>query len=73
MALHSMEKFGNSQLEIFLDKTLNINNNLEEFQKRKLIEMLQRHSSAYAWEYTDMKGIDPKTCKHHIILKKMPN
>lgn len=37
MALHSLEKFGISQVEFFPDKALNINNNLEEFQKRKLI------------------------------------
>ena len=37
MDLHSMEKFGNSHVEIFPDKTLNINNKLEEFQKSKLL------------------------------------
>lgn len=50
-----MENFGNYLIEIFLGKTLNINNNLEESQKKELIKMLQEHSSAYAWEYTDMK------------------
>ena len=29
MALHYVEMFGNSQVEIFPNKTLNINNNLE--------------------------------------------
>jgi len=70
MALHSMEKFGNSQLETFLDITVNINNNLEEFKKRKLIQRIQKHSSAYAWEYTDMRGIDPKTYMHHIYIQE---
>ena len=65
-----MEKFGNSQVEIFLDKILNINNKLEEFQKMKLIQMIENHSSSYAWEYTDMKGIDPKTCMHHIYIQE---
>ena len=32
-----MEKFGNSAIEIFLDKSLNINNNLEELKKGNLI------------------------------------
>ena len=30
----SMEKFGNSSIEIFRGKTLNINENLEELQKK---------------------------------------
>ena len=65
-----MEKIGNSTIEIFQGKTLNINNNLEEFQNKELIKMLQEHPSAYAWEYTDMKGIDPNTCVHHIYVEK---
>ena len=69
MDLHSMEKFGNSLIEFFLGKKLNVNNNLEESQKKELINMLQEHSSAYAWEYINMKGIDPNTCMHHIYIE----
>jgi len=65
-----MKKFGNSLVEMFLGKTLNINDNLEGFQKSKLIKMLQKHSSASAWKYTDMKGIDLNTCMHHIYIKE---
>jgi hypothetical protein len=65
-----MEKFGNSSIEIFPGKTLNVNENLEELQKNQLIEILQKHSSAFAWEYTDMRGIDPKTCIHHIYIEQ---
>ena len=32
--------------------------------------MLQEHSSSYAWEYTDMKGIDPNICIHHIYIEE---
>ena len=32
MSLYSMEEFGSSTVEIFLGKTLNINNNLEKLQ-----------------------------------------
>ena len=56
MALHSMEKFGNSLIYFFPRKNLNINDNLEESQNKELLKMLQEHSSAYAWEYIDMKG-----------------
>ena len=70
MSLYSMEEFGNSSIEIFLGKKLKINKNLEEFQKEELIKTLQKHSSAYAWEYTNMKGINPKTCIHHIYIEE---
>ena len=55
LSLHSMEKIGNSLIEIFPGETLNINDNLEESQKKELIKMLQEHFYAYAWEYTNMK------------------
>lgn len=32
--------------------------------------MLQNHSSAYAWEYTYMQGIDSKTCMYHIYIQE---
>ena len=65
-----MEEFGSSTIEIFPGKTLNINKNLEKSQQEKLVKILQRHSSAYAWEYTDMKWINPKTCTHHIYIEE---
>jgi len=68
--LCSVEKFGNSLIENFPRKTLNVNENLEELQKNQLVEVLQKNSYAYAWEYTDMRGIDPKTCIHNIYIKQ---
>jgi len=65
-----MEEFGSSTIEILLGKTLNINRNLERSQQEKLTKLLQKHSTAFAWEYTDMKGIDPKTCIHHIYIEE---
>ena len=69
MSLYSMDKFGSSTIEIFPGKTLNINKNLEKYQQEELVKILRRHSSAYAWEYTDMKGISPKTCTNHIYIE----
>jgi hypothetical protein len=34
-----------------------------------LIKILQTHSDAFAWEYTDMQGIHPNTCIHHIYIE----
>eukprot|EP00253_Pinus_taeda_P032641 PITA_32641 len=70
MPLYSMEEFGSSAIEIFPGKTLNINKNLEKSQWGELTKILQKHSTEFAWEYTDMKGIDPKTCIHHIYIEE---
>jgi len=70
MSLYSMEEFGSSTIEIFPGKTLNINKNLEKSQQEELTKILQKHSTAFAWEYTDIKGIDPKTCIHHIYIEE---
>eukprot|EP00253_Pinus_taeda_P003708 PITA_03708 len=70
MSLYSMEEFGSSTIEIFPGKTLNINKNLEKSQQEELTKIFQKHSTAFAWEYTDMKGIDPKTCIHHIYSEE---
>jgi hypothetical protein len=63
---------GNQSLavEIHPGKTLNINAKLDSSQQKKLIEILRKHSSAFAWDYTDMKGIHPNLCTHHIYLKE---
>ena len=31
---------------------------------------MQKYSFAYAWEYTDMKGINPETSIHHIYIEE---
>jgi hypothetical protein len=31
-----------------------------------LIALLKKYHKTFAWEYTDMQGIHPKTCTHHI-------
>jgi len=70
MSLYSMEEFGSSVVEIFPGKTLNINKNLEKLRHEELIRILPKHSAAFAWEYTNMKSIDPKTCIHHIYIEE---
>jgi hypothetical protein len=57
-------------VEIHPGKTLNINAKLDSSQQKQLIEILRKHSSAFAWDYTDMKGIHPNLCTHHIYLKE---
>eukprot|EP00253_Pinus_taeda_P003083 PITA_03083 len=70
MSLYSVEEFGSSTIENFPGRTLNIDKNLEKLQQEELTKILQKHSAAFAWKYTDMKGIDPKTCIHHIYIEE---
>eukprot|EP00253_Pinus_taeda_P005544 PITA_05544 len=37
---------------------------------KKLIQLLKRYKEAFAWDYPDMKGIDPQLCTHHIYIEK---
>jgi hypothetical protein len=53
-------------VEIIPGKCLYINSSLEFEQQKQLIQMIQGQSSAFAWDYFDMKGIHPDTCMHHI-------
>jgi len=57
-------------VEIEPGKTLNINANLTPDQETKLIQLLRKYQEAFAWDYLDMKGIDPQLCTHHIYIEK---
>eukprot|EP00253_Pinus_taeda_P020816 PITA_20816 len=57
-------------VEIEPRKTLNINANLTSKQEMKLIHVLRKYKEAFAWDYPDMKGIDPQLCTHHIYKEK---
>lgn len=51
-------------------KILNINDSLDSDQEQKLIQVLQKYKGYFAWDYPDMKGIDPQLCMHHIYIEK---
>jgi hypothetical protein len=55
--------------EISLGKFLHINSGLDANQQKQLVDILKEQSRAFAWEYTDMKGIHPATCIHHIYTQ----
>ena len=57
-------------VEISPGKTLNISFDLDPEQQKQLINILQKHSGAFAWDYKDMPGIHPDTCMHHIYLQE---
>jgi len=47
---------------------LHINIGLSENQQAQLLEVIKKQVGAFAWEYTDMKGIHPNTYIHHIYM-----
>jgi len=57
-------------VEIHQGKNLNVNSKLETSQQDQLIKMLQEHSSAFTWDYIDMKGIQHSLLIHHIYNKE---
>lgn len=68
-----MNSISNSHVkttEIFPGNNLNINSHLEVSQEQKLIELLRKYSKAFSWDYTNMAGIHPDTCTHHIYMEE---
>jgi Rps23 Pro-64 3,4-dihydroxylase Tpa1-like proline 4-hydroxylase len=57
-------------IDIAPGRSLNINANLDEQQQQNVIQVLSKYQQAFAWEYSDMKGIDPQLCTHHIYIEK---
>eukprot|EP00253_Pinus_taeda_P006489 PITA_06489 len=57
-------------IEIEPGKTLNINPNLTDDQNQQLMRLLKENREAFAWDYTDMKGISPELCTHRIYIKE---
>ena len=55
--------------EISLGNFLYINSGLDADQQKELVDILKEQSIVFAWEYTDMKGIHPDTCIHHIYTQ----
>ena len=68
----SVDSISNSHIKviaIFPGKSLNINSDLEVSQEQKLVELLRKYSKSFAWDYTNMPGIHPDTCTHHIYME----
>ena len=56
-------------IEVESGKALNINPSLSLDEQKRLISLLKEHKGAFAWEYTDMRGIPSNLCTHHIYIK----
>jgi hypothetical protein len=62
----SMENTQSKIIEISPGKYLNIGTNFEPSQEEQSIALLKKYHKSFAWEYTNMQGIHPETCTHHI-------
>ena len=56
-------------IEVEPGQTLNINPSLSLEEQKRLVSLLKEHKGAFAWEYTDMRGIPSNLCTHHIYIK----
>ena len=56
-------------VEIEPGKTLNINPDLTVAETQQLMKLLHENKEAFAWDYTDMKGISSELCTHQIYIK----
>ena len=51
------------------EKTGRVNKKLPEEFKRSLHELFEEYREVFAWDHTELKGIDPRICQHRIPLK----
>lgn len=59
-----------NKIELSPGHCLNINRKLTTQQQTTLTKILEAHTRAFAWDYYDMKGLDPKLWTHRIYLKE---
>ncbi|GJV29485.1 reverse transcriptase domain-containing protein [Tanacetum coccineum] len=43
--------------------------NLKDDEKARLLKVLKSHKRAIAWNFSNIKGIDPQFCTHKILMK----
>nr|GFA15027.1 reverse transcriptase domain-containing protein [Tanacetum cinerariifolium] len=54
----------NKKWPVIIAKDLNVN------EKSALINLLKSRKKAIAWKLTDIRGIDPESCSHKILLEE---
>ena len=64
--VNSIKNAQSKIIEIGPGKSLNIGANLEPSQEEQLIALLDKYQKSFSLENTDMSGIHPETCTHHI-------
>lgn len=59
-----------TQIEVVIGRNLNVNSQLATDQILSLIKFLKVQQQAFAWDYHDMKGLNPTLCTHRIYIKE---
>ena len=59
----------NKEVEIEPEKTLKFISTLSDQQTKMLTSVLKKHKTAFTWDYSDMRGLHPNFCTHHIYTK----
>jgi hypothetical protein len=72
-AMNAILKSFSVPVEISQGKFLNINNKLDHLQQEQLIKILQKHSSTFAWEYSDMREFTLTLVFITFIFSRMPD
>ena len=50
-------------------RTVKINKDLPDSLKQELLQLFKEYKDVFAWDHTELKGIDPRVCQHKIPLK----
>ena len=69
-----LEEAGDESKEMELSegdssRTVKINKNLPKDFKKELLSLFIEKKYVFAWDHTELKGIDPRVCQHRIPLK----
>ena len=57
-------------LEENMQSPVVISSSLTTTQEDSLLEVLRRYKKAIGWKISDLKGINPLVCTHHIYIYK---
>ena len=50
-------------------RTVHANKQLPNEFRKSLLELFGKFQDVFAWDHTELKGIDPRVCKHKIPLR----
>ena len=50
-------------------RTVRVNKQLPNEFRKDLLEVFEKFQDVFAWDHSELKGIDPRVCKHKIPLR----
>ena len=50
-------------------RTVRVNKQLPNQFRKDLLELFEKFQDVFAWDHTELKGIDPRVCQHKIPLR----